>query len=306
VDSRGVGSEIELLPNADTAWLVGSRRSLPPAAEQATARPPKGQQMTTLAAGHTHTHTQPHLRNASLSRMAARCSSCARSRTRDGSCDPLRGRAARVWVCPMLGCSLDALERLAKERAPSAPSGGSVEYVRRPVVGAAPSWLLTKKPAGSRDELVMTVAEPCYVVHPAQAVEYVPMFIDGEQVGEEHELRSAGFHGTEHAASIWRTDVPAQYDYVFTGDESFYVIEGSVSIELVETGEQSSSRQGTSHPSPREPARPGHSTSHSRSRPSSQTSLAPERSPAGVDPFRADIARGGSSSRFSHQPELGE
>jgi hypothetical protein len=50
MDSRGLGSEIELLPNADTAWFVGCRRSVPPSAARATAEPPKGQ-LTTLAAG---------------------------------------------------------------------------------------------------------------------------------------------------------------------------------------------------------------------------------------------------------------
>ena len=85
---------------------------------------------------------------------------------------------------------------------------------------------------------MVTVAEPGYVVHSADTVEYEPLFISGEQVGEEHELRSEGFHGNEHAASLWRTDGPARYEYLFAGDESCYVIEGSVSIELVDTGER--------------------------------------------------------------------
>ena len=84
----------------------------------------------------------------------------------------------------------------------------------------------------------MAVAEPRHVVHSADTIEYVPLCISGEQVGEEHELRSEGFHGNEHAASLWRTDAPARYEYVFTGDESCYVIEGSVSIELIDTGER--------------------------------------------------------------------
>jgi uncharacterized cupin superfamily protein len=83
----------------------------------------------------------------------------------------------------------------------------------------------------------MAVAPPRYVVRRADAIEYQPMFIDGEQVGEAHELRNEGSHGNEHEACLWRTDAPAQYEYFFTGDESFYVLEGSVSIELVETGE---------------------------------------------------------------------
>jgi uncharacterized cupin superfamily protein len=83
----------------------------------------------------------------------------------------------------------------------------------------------------------MAVAPPRYVAHRADAIEYQPMFIDGEQVGEAHELRNEGSQGNEHEACLWRTDAPARYDYFFTGDESFYVVEGSVSIELVETGE---------------------------------------------------------------------
>ncbi len=84
----------------------------------------------------------------------------------------------------------------------------------------------------------MAAAASRYVVHPADAIEYQPMLIDGAQVGEEHVLRSAGSHGNEHEASLWRTDAPARYEYLFTGDESFYVLEGSVAIELVATGER--------------------------------------------------------------------
>ena len=84
----------------------------------------------------------------------------------------------------------------------------------------------------------MAVAPPGYVVHRADAIEYEPMFIDGEQVGEAQQLRNEGSHGNEHEACLWRTDAPARYEYFFTGDESFYVLEGSVSIELVETGER--------------------------------------------------------------------
>jgi uncharacterized cupin superfamily protein len=84
----------------------------------------------------------------------------------------------------------------------------------------------------------MAVTAPRYVVHRADAIKYEPMLIDAQQIGEEHELRAEGFHGNEHAASLWRTDAPARYEYCFAGDESFYVIEGSVSIELVDTGER--------------------------------------------------------------------
>ena len=84
----------------------------------------------------------------------------------------------------------------------------------------------------------MAVAPSGYVVHRAEAIQYQPMLIEGEQVGEAHELRNEGSHGNEHEACLWRTDAPARYEYYFSGDESFYVLEGSVSIELAETGER--------------------------------------------------------------------
>jgi uncharacterized cupin superfamily protein len=84
----------------------------------------------------------------------------------------------------------------------------------------------------------MAVAAPRHVVHREDAIKYEPMFIDGKQVGETHTLVSEGSHGNEHDASLWRTDAPARYDYFFAGDESFYVLEGSVSIEVVDTGER--------------------------------------------------------------------
>ena len=83
----------------------------------------------------------------------------------------------------------------------------------------------------------MAVAPSRYMVHRAGALEYQPMFIDGEQIGEAHELRSQGSHGNEHEACLWRTDAPARYEYLFSGDESCYVLEGAVTIELTDTGE---------------------------------------------------------------------
>jgi uncharacterized cupin superfamily protein len=38
-----------------------------------------------------------------------------------------------------------------------------------------------------------------------------------------------------YEACLRRTDAPAEYNYLFPGDESFQVLEGSVSIELVDT-----------------------------------------------------------------------
>jgi uncharacterized cupin superfamily protein len=77
-----------------------------------------------------------------------------------------------------------------------------------------------------------------YVTDRADSPEYEPMMVDGEQVGEAHWLRANGSHGNPHEACLWRTDAPASYDYLFTGDESFLVLDGSVSIELVDTGER--------------------------------------------------------------------
>jgi uncharacterized cupin superfamily protein len=84
----------------------------------------------------------------------------------------------------------------------------------------------------------MRVQAPRYVVQRAEAIAYEPMMIDGEQVGEAHTLRDAGSHGNQHEACLWRTDAPARYEYLFTGDESFYVLEGSVNIEILGTGER--------------------------------------------------------------------
>jgi len=82
----------------------------------------------------------------------------------------------------------------------------------------------------------MSVAVPRYVVRHADAIEYQPTdpseFIDGVQVGEEHVLRSEGSHGNEHEAYLWRTGAPARCEYLFPGDESFCVLQGSVTIDL--------------------------------------------------------------------------
>lgn len=84
----------------------------------------------------------------------------------------------------------------------------------------------------------MSGAAPRFVVRRRNAIVYRPMLVDGSEVGEEHVLRSGGSHGNEHEAALWRTDAPARYEYLFSGDESFYVVEGSVTIELMPTGER--------------------------------------------------------------------
>jgi uncharacterized protein len=78
-----------------------------------------------------------------------------------------------------------------------------------------------------------------WVTGRADAADYEPLMIDGERIGEAHWLRSEG-----HEALLWRTGAPARYTYLFTGDESFVVLEGSVTIELPDTGESVELRAG--------------------------------------------------------------
>ena len=80
----------------------------------------------------------------------------------------------------------------------------------------------------------MSVGERPYATDRADATEFEPEIIDGVEIGEVHRLRTEG----AHAACLWRTDAPATYDYVFPGDESFVVLEGSANIELVDSGER--------------------------------------------------------------------
>jgi uncharacterized cupin superfamily protein len=75
------------------------------------------------------------------------------------------------------------------------------------------------------------------VVDRVDSDDYEPLIIDGEPIGEVHWLRAEGSDGNPHEACLWRTSAPATYDYLFTGDESFLVLDGTASIELVETGE---------------------------------------------------------------------
>jgi uncharacterized protein len=84
----------------------------------------------------------------------------------------------------------------------------------------------------------MNETDSAYALDRADATDYEPLMIDGAQIGEAHWLRSAGSHGNHHEACLWRTDAPASYDYLFDGDESFCVLEGSVTIELIDSGER--------------------------------------------------------------------
>jgi uncharacterized cupin superfamily protein len=84
----------------------------------------------------------------------------------------------------------------------------------------------------------MSDGDGVYVTDRADATGFEPMVVDGEQVGEARWLRTEGSHGNAHEACLWRTDAPASYEYLFTGDESFLVLEGSVSIEILDSGER--------------------------------------------------------------------
>jgi uncharacterized cupin superfamily protein len=70
----------------------------------------------------------------------------------------------------------------------------------------------------------MNAGEHPYVTDRADSTEYEPMLIDGVQVGEARWLRAEGSHGNAH--------------------EACHVLEGSVSIELTDTGERILLRAG--------------------------------------------------------------
>jgi uncharacterized cupin superfamily protein len=84
----------------------------------------------------------------------------------------------------------------------------------------------------------MGLDESAYVRGRADAADFEPMMVEGAQVGEAHWLRAEGSHGNAHEACLWRTEAPASYEYLFEGDESFVVLEGSVSIDLTDSGER--------------------------------------------------------------------
>lgn len=84
----------------------------------------------------------------------------------------------------------------------------------------------------------MSPEDRAYATGRVDATDFEPMMVDGERVGEGNWLRAEGSHGNEHEACIWHTEAPASYEYLFTGDESFVVLEGSVSIELLDSGER--------------------------------------------------------------------
>jgi uncharacterized protein len=82
----------------------------------------------------------------------------------------------------------------------------------------------------------MEGATKTYVVDRVDAGSFEPDVIDGEQVGEFHQIEPGGASESKLDVSLWRSD-PGIYDYFFAGDEAFHVVEGAATVELSESGE---------------------------------------------------------------------
>jgi len=78
-----------------------------------------------------------------------------------------------------------------------------------------------------------TVPKP-YALDHRDANAYEPDVVDGVQIGEFRQVSTAAENALE--AGLWRSD-PATVDYVFEVDEAFLVLEGSVEIDLPDSGE---------------------------------------------------------------------
>jgi uncharacterized cupin superfamily protein len=89
----------------------------------------------------------------------------------------------------------------------------------------------------------MSNPKAAYVVDRVDAESYEPDIVDGTQVGEFHQLELRGASANALDVSIWRSD-PATYDYLFAGDEAFYVVEGAATIGLPDTGETIELKEG--------------------------------------------------------------
>jgi uncharacterized cupin superfamily protein len=85
-----------------------------------------------------------------------------------------------------------------------------------------------------------TVPKP-YALDHRDAEEYEPDIVDGIQIGEFRQVETAADNALE--AGLWRSD-PSVGDYVFEVDEVFLVLEGSVEIDLPDTGETISMSAG--------------------------------------------------------------
>jgi uncharacterized protein len=82
-----------------------------------------------------------------------------------------------------------------------------------------------------------------YAVDRVDAAGFEPDLIDGNQVGEFHQVEPQGSSPNKLDVSLWRSD-PATYDYLFEGDEAFHVVEGSATVELSDSGETIELRPG--------------------------------------------------------------
>jgi uncharacterized protein len=85
-----------------------------------------------------------------------------------------------------------------------------------------------------------TVSKP-YALDHRDATEYEPEIVEGVQVGEFRQVSTAAENSLE--AGLWRTG-PSTEDYFFAVDEVFLVLEGSVEIDLPDTGETVSLKAG--------------------------------------------------------------
>ena len=85
-----------------------------------------------------------------------------------------------------------------------------------------------------------TVPKP-YALDHRDAEEYEPDIVDGIQIGEFRQVRTASEPAME--AGLWRGE-PGAADYFFEVDETFLVLEGAVEIELPDVGETISMSAG--------------------------------------------------------------
>jgi len=89
----------------------------------------------------------------------------------------------------------------------------------------------------------MATGSASWVVERVEGGGYEPDIIEGTQVGETRDLNPAAAEPGALDVGFWRSD-PAVYDYPFTADEAFCVLEGAAMVELPETGERIELRVG--------------------------------------------------------------
>lgn len=83
----------------------------------------------------------------------------------------------------------------------------------------------------------MDAREQPYALDRIDADEFEPFVVEGVPTGEIRWLRAGGGSASEELeVGIWRSG-PARYEYPFAVDETFHVVEGSVKIELPDSGE---------------------------------------------------------------------